>query len=335
MSLGVPERLAWLLLIVPLGALCLWAVGAAARRRERLLGGLVHALAPHVSATRRLLRDGLALLAVAAVVLAWALPQWGTWIREVAQRGVDVMVVLDTSRSMLAEDLEPSRLERAKREVRGLLGHLAGDRMGLIAFAGSARRLCPLTSDLGTLRLLLDDADTLTNVRGGTAVGEGLERALDALDEDESDAAKVILLLTDGEDHDSDPPPTEIAFRALSMGIPIHVVAFGTADGATIPARDARGGTSGIVRDAEGDPVVSRPNEALLERIASISGGAYLSAARTPFPLDEVYEKRIAVMEGVTRATSRRREPVDRYQWALIFALACLGARAVVPEGKA
>lgn len=335
MTFGSPERLAFLALLVPLLLLCAWAIGAARRRRERLLGGLVGALVPHASGPRRATRDAFLLVAVAALVLAWAAPQWGTWIREVEERGVDVMIVLDTSRSMLAEDLEPSRLERAKREVRGLLDHLAGDRLGLVAFAGSARRLCPLTSDLTTLRLLLDDADVLTNVRGGTAVGEGLELALDALAEDPTEAARMIVLLTDGEDHDSDPPPTEIAFRALSMGIPIHVVAFGTAEGATIPVRDPRAGTSGVVRDAAGDPVITRPDESLLEQIASISGGAFLSAARAPFPLDEIHEKRIAVLEGVSRATSSREEPVDRFQWALILALACLGVRAVLPDGKA
>jgi Ca-activated chloride channel family protein len=326
-----------LLALLPLGpalfAFGAWAVVRARRRRRTLLGAQAAWLAPRFAVRRRLLRDALLSAAVLLCVVALAGPQVGTWMRTVQERGVDVMVVLDTSRSMLAADVTPSRLERAKREVRGLLDRMRGDRVGLVGFAGDARLVCPLTADPASFRLFLDDVDTTTSGRGGTAVAEGLDLAIESFDPDVS-TARVVLLLTDGEDHHSDPPATEIAYKARARGIPVHVVAFGTAEGSVIPLAERRG-RSDVVRDASGQPVISRPDEALLERIASIGDGAYLSAARTAFPLDELWEKRISVMQGVTRSTAGRREGVNRFQWALALALALLGTRALLPDGRA
>lgn len=333
MSFKDPTTLSWLLVAVPVLLGALWSVGIARRRRLRLLGQMAGALAPGFSTSRRLLRDGLAAVALMLLVVALSGPLIGTAVQQVQRRGVDVMVVLDTSRSMLAEDIKPSRLERAKREIRGLLENMVGDRVGLITFSGDARRVCPLTHDASTFRMFLDDIDTTSNGLGGTAVGEGLELALDSFDEEYPSEA-VIVLLTDGEDLTSDPPPSQIAYEARARGIPIYVVAFGTEEGGTIPVRDARGRVS-AVKNPDGTVVVSRPNEDLLETIAGIADGAFLSAERTPFPLDELYAKRIAVMEGVTRGSSTREEGVDRYQWALMIALACLVTRALISDRSA
>jgi Ca-activated chloride channel family protein len=322
----------WLALGLALFAFASWAATRARRRRELLLGAQAVRLAPRFRLRRRLLRDALLSGAVCLCVVALAGPQVGTWMRAVQERGVDVMVVLDTSRSMLASDLAPSRLERARREVRGLLDRMHGDRIGLVSFAGDARLVCPLTTDPASFRLFLDDVDSATNATGGTAVAEGLDLAVESFDPDVT-TARVVLLLTDGEDHDSDPPATEIAYKARARGIPVHVVAFGTPEGAVIPLRDPRG-RNDVVRDESGQPVISRPDEGLLESIASIGEGAYLSAARTAFPLDEIWNKRIAVMEGVTRSTAGRREGINRFQWALVGALVLLGTRALLPDGR-
>ncbi|HZL99161.1 MAG TPA: VWA domain-containing protein, partial [Planctomycetota bacterium] len=284
-------------------------------------------------AGRRVLRDALLSAAVAACVLALAAPQVGTWMRPVQERGVDLMFVLDTSRSMLARDVPPSRLERARQQIRGLLDRLHGDRVGLVGFAGDARLVCPLTSDPASFRLFLDDVDSNTNARGGTAVGEGLELALDSFDPDVP-GARVIVLLTDGDDNASDPPASEVAYRAHALGIPVHVVSFGDPAGSEIAVEDDRGNLD-VVRDAAGQPVISRPNDELLEQVASIGGGAFVSAARTAFPLDEIWDKRIALMEGVTRSTAERAEGVNRFQWALMAALLLLGTRVLIPEGRA
>ncbi|MGQ0552663.1 MAG: VWA domain-containing protein [Planctomycetota bacterium] len=333
MSFLRPEVLLWLPAALFVLLLSWRAVQVARRRRAELLGAQAARLAPRFSAARRLVGDGLLSGALAASLLGLSGPQLGTWLREIPLHGVDIMIVLDVSRSMLARDIAPTRLERAKREVRGLLGRLRGDRIGLITFAGDARKICPLTSDPSSFRLFLDDVDESTNALGGTAVGEGLELALASFAED-SPGARVVLLLTDGEDHSSDPPPSEVAYKALALGIPIHVVALGTAEGSEIAVPDGRGGLA-VVRDAQGQPVITRPDEALLERLAGISSGAYLSAERTPFPLDEIWEKRIAMMEGVTRESATRREGVDRYQWAVGLALLLLGCRALLREGNA
>ncbi len=332
MSFKDPSSLVWLLAALPIVGWGLLQLATARRRREQLLGSMADALAPGFSAPRRVVRDGLAALALSLMVVALSGPLVGTSLREVQRRGVDVMVVLDTSRSMLAEDLAPSRLERAKREVRGLLENMVGDRVGLVTFAGDARRICPLTHDATTFRLFLDDVDTLSNGLGGTAVGEGLELALDSFDE-EYPAEAVIVLLTDGEDHASDPPPGEIAYEARARGIPIHVVALGTEEGSVLSVMDSRG-RQNVLRDNAGEPVLSRPDFDLLETIAGIADGAFLSAERTPFPLDELYAKRIAVMEGVTRGSATREEGIDRFQWALVAALLCLGVRSVMHDRR-
>jgi Ca-activated chloride channel homolog len=332
-SFAQPQLLLWL--AVPLALLLVagLAAGRARARRRAFFGAQAGRLAPGFSTGRRLLRDGLLAGALALVVAALARPELGEWMREVHQRGVDIMVVLDTSRSMLATDVPPTRLARARREVQALLGRLRGDRVGLVTFAGDARLLCPLTSDPTSFRIFLDDADTTSNALGGTAVGEGLERALDALSEG-AEGARVIILLTDGEDHASDPAPTEVAWRAMADNVPVHVITFGTAEGSEIPVvRDD--GTVDVVRDEAGQPVISRPDEPLLERVAGISGGACLSAARTAFPMDELWDKRIGMMEGVTRASSQRKEGINRFQWALVLALVALGVRAVLPERRA
>ncbi len=327
-----PHTLFWLLGCALLLALSVFAAGLAARRRIALLGPQAARLAPRFSRGRRMLRDALAVLAVGCCVVALAGPQLGDYLREVRERGVELIVVLDTSRSMLARDLKPSRLERARREVRGLLDRLHGDRIGLVTFAGDARQICPLTSDPDAFRLFLDDVDTASSTTGGTAVGEGLERALDSFDPQVT-GARVIVLLSDGEDHDSDPAPTEVAYRAKAAGIPIHVVSFGTAEGAEIPIV-AQGGGLATVRDENDQPVISRPDETLLSDIANVANGSFLSAARSPFPLDEIWDKRISQMEGVTRSSSTRREGVNRYQWAVVAALALLALRALVSDGR-
>ncbi|GJM22848.1 MAG: membrane protein [Planctomycetota bacterium] len=328
MKLSRPEMLFVLFALLPLVGLVIWAGMRAARRRTRLLGGMASSLLPQFSVGKRSVRDALALLAFASLTVGLAGPLVGKEMREVERRGVDVMVVLDTSRSMLARDLQPSRLERAKREVRGLLELLAGDRMGIVTFAGDARRVTPLTHDANTLRLFLDDIDTTTNSLGGTAVGEGLELALETFDE-KGTAEAVIVLLTDGEDHTSDPAPTEIAFKARARGVPVHVVAFGTREGGQIPVLDGRQ----VLRDAEGQVVISRPDHRLLEQIAGTSQGAFLSAETTAFPLDEIFAKRIATMPGVARAQRLREQGVDRFQWAVLLALGCLALRAGLRDG--
>lgn len=327
-----PSALIWIWVALALAGLGVWAARRAGRWRRDLLGSQAAQLAPAFSASRRILRDSLAALAVLLCVAGLAGPQVGTWVREVHQRGVDIQIVLDTSRSMLAQDLQPNRLERARREVIGLLDRLRGDRVGLVTFAGDARQITPLTADPGSYRLFLEDVDTNTNALGGTAVGEGLELALDGFDP-ETPSARVIILLTDGEDHSSDPPATEVAYRALAMNIPIHVVSFGTAEGGEIPLVDERGRRE-VVRDAAGVPIISVPDEAMLQRIANNSHGTFLSAERAPFPLDEIWEKRISLMEGVTRSSSMRREGINRFQWVLVAALLCLGTRSLLREGR-
>lgn len=332
MSFLRPDELWWLAGLLPLLALALWAAARARARRAALLGDLADELLPGFSAPRRVLRDAASVVGLGAAIVALAGPLHGTWLKEIQQRGVDVMVVLDTSRSMLAEDLPPNRLARAQREVRGLLERLLGHRLGLVTFAGDARVVCPLTHDANTFRLFLDGVDSTSNATGGTAIGAGLNAALDAFDE-EYPADAVVILLTDGEDSHSDPAPDQVAHKARARGVPIHVVCFGTPEGGQIPV-PGPAGTTLQLKDKEGQVVTSVPDEDLLERIAAIADGSFLSAARTAFPLDEVSRKRIEVRDGVSRTSAVREEGIDRFQWAVGLALLCLALRHGFRDGR-
>ena len=224
---------------------------------------------------QRGLRTGLLCLSMLAIVVALMRPQWGFEFVEAPRVGAEIMVALDVSRSMLAEDVAPNRLERAKAELRDLLPFLAGDQVGLIAFAGRASVLCPLTPDFGFLRLVLDNLDPGTVPRGGTRLEEPIRKATAGFGT-AGDLSRVILLFTDGEDHDSF--PLDAAQEAAERGIRIIVIGFGDEDGSEIFVTDPRTGARTRVVDSGGRPVISRLDGDLLREIALETGGAYVPA---------------------------------------------------------
>jgi len=269
-------------------------------------------------------RDRFAALAVgcAAILGAVALvgPGLGHVERTVERRGVDLVVCLDVSRSMLARDERPDRLSRAKREVQGLLDRLAGDRVALIAFAGEAQRIAPLTADRRALGQLVETAQPDDLAIGGTDLGRALELALELFD-GRSGAHEAVVLVTDGEDLEG--RAAEVAERAGRAGIRVYVVGVGTPEGGKIPTQDERGRES-MVRGADGAEVITRLEPATLERLAEASGGEYLSTQTSPTPLEELYLRRISKLEGQGYAGGIERLPLDRYQWPLGAAIALL-----------
>jgi len=300
---------------------------ARARARARLVSTAQQGrFLPGFSENRARLR--VALAALAALLLGFALvgPVRGYTLREVRRRGLDLVLCVDTSRSMLVQDLKPDRLTRARREVTGLLDRLKGDRAAILAFSGDVREVAPLTHDRATLKAFVQTLSPEDNLRGGTDIGGVLERAL-ALFDGRTGAHEAIVVITDGED--TEERGLEIAKRARERGIRVFLVGMGTVEGGKIPD-----GAQGFVKDEEGKEVVSRMNSESLQAIADETGGAYLAADASPIPLEELYEKRISKLEGRELFAGKERIPHDRFQWPLVLAAACLCAEAGLRERR-
>ena len=298
-----------LLIVAPLAGLLLWALDRRRTQRlARIAGPRVSTLATGAGTGRRrtLLFSAALLLALVAVLQ----PAWGAATRTVEQRGVDIVVCLDVSRSMLAEDLQPNRLARAQSELGELAERAQGDRLGLVVFAGEARHVVPLTRDGRSFVELANAAGPLSVERGGSDLGAALRGALDAL-EGRSGEHEVILLLTDGEDHER--RALTVAQTCKERGITVHCVGFGTALGGKIPDDGA------FLRDRAGREVVSTLDPTTLRRIAEATGGDYVDAAG-PRPLVEIYERRILPMAREAFEADERRSKENRYQWPLLAA---------------
>ncbi len=318
------DDLRWLnlLWLVPLVvAAGLWGIYQR-RRTLHLLASpdVLPRLAPPVSWGRALLRIALLATALVGLVAAAIGPRWGETTQTFVRRGVDLMVLLDVSRSMLARDVLPSRLERAKIALRDdLLPVLAGDRIGLIAFAGSASLICPLTRDYGFFRLALADVSPETIPRGGTLIGDAIRRADEAFD-DKSDARKLILLITDGEDQES--YPVEAA-RALWQERKIPIIALSIGDereGARIPI--TRNGRTEYLKH-DGEVVWTRARTAQLRQIAAISPlHGLIRVGTKDFNLGKIYTRQILPVLDVRKREEASR--VTRPSIAYVFVWASL-----------
>jgi len=249
-------------------------------------------------------------------VVAALQPTWGEDVRRIEHRGVDILVCLDVSRSMLARDFAPSRLERAQNELAALAGRAGGDRLGLVAFAGEARLVAPLTRDPVGFMELVRKADPLSVRVGGTDLGAALRVALDALPS-RSRGQEVVLLLTDGEDHEGRGERMARAFQ--ERGVKIHCIGIGTERGGKIPIESEDGET--YLRDSDGREVVSALDPTSLRRIATATGGEYVDAASVALPLVALYEDRIRSLARQGYTGEERTTPGNRFQWPLLIAL--------------
>lgn len=311
------QRIIWLVVVPVLFAIGIYGLAARRRARERLVADRHRQrFMPGFSQNRARLRVVLASVAAMFLALAALGPVRGFTLREVQRRGLDIVICVDTSRSMLVQDIKPDRLQRAKREIIGLLDRLRGDRVALIAFAGDHRPVAPLTHDRETMKLFVESLSVGDNLVGGTNIGAALEAALRLFD-GRTGAHEAIVLITDGEDLEGQ--GLAIAEKALESGIRVFVVGMGSRDGGKIP--DGRGK---FVRDEVGEEVISMLNGGSLEAISDVSGGAYLSAGQSPIPLEELYEKKMSQLESRDLWAGKERVPHDRFQWPLVLSFACM-----------
>src|SRR5690606_6559843 len=281
------------------------------------------------AARRALLCAGILCAGVAALQ-----PLLGYERRVVEQRGVDLVVCVDVSRSMLARDVAPSRLLAAREHVRALAERARGDRLALVAFAGEAHLVVPLTQDVDSLLAMLDTVDPLAVRRGGTDLGAALQRALDALHQATGDA-EAVSLVTDGEDHEQRGLRLAETFRA--RGVPVHCVGLGSPHGSKI-AVEGDGGEA-FLRDRAGNEVVSALDVASLRALATATGGEFVDAGSGGSPLVELYDRRIVPMAQKALAREQRRERSNRFQAPLLLAVVLwafallLGERAAADAG--
>jgi Ca-activated chloride channel homolog len=296
----------WLLLALP--AVVLAYVLAFSRRRRLLerLGGavLVQRMAASVSVPRKVLRASLVTLGLTLMALALARPQAGGRAKLERQRGLDVVVALDFSKSMLARDIYPSRLERAKRELERLMDRLAGDRIGLVAFAGEPLTYPP-TTDYAAVKLFWRDLGPTDMPVGGTAVGRALKAAVEQLvrlrQKGGESRSQVILLLTDGEDTESE--PLAVAEEAARLGIKIFAIGVGSRSGELVPEVDEDGKVVGYLKDRDGKYVTSRLAEDMLAQLAAKTGGEYLRAEAKRFGVEAVE----SALAGLKRSENEAR----------------------------
>lgn len=336
MRFAAPEWL-WLLSLVPLLALASWWTYARRRRAlRRFAGGEPYAgrFTGEVSRHRRAIKLMLLYLAICSLPLALARPQWGTRLEPITRRGADIVIVLDTSLSMSAEDLAPSRLEQAKHAIGTLLDLVVGDRVALVTFAGRAHLSCPLTVDHGAVRLFLEAVHVDEVPVPGTAVAEALETGLEALrigEPEVDDRGRALVLLTDGEDHAGE---IESVLREIeASGVAIHAVGCGTARGAPIPIRDAAGMITGYKKDREGKVVTTRLSEDVLEEIALETGGRYYRATTSEIEVDEIGQSLASLSQGEIGFELRTRYE-ERYQVPLLVGWLALAAETILGDRR-
>lgn len=303
------------------------------RRRRRALRRfgdlrLVNRLVQAGGLERRVIRAALVLIAAFFLILALARPQWGARTETVSRRGVDVILAVDTSLSMLAEDVKPNRLAQARAAVSSFIDLLHGDRVGLVAFSGVAYVACPLTLDHTAAGIFVDVLDTgLIPVRG-TAIAEAITTARRAFSPTER-RYKVLVLITDGEDHEGD---IEAAARAAAAdGVTIYTVGVGGPGGGPIPLRGERGEVTGYKEDRENRKVTSRLGERVLDSIALATGGKYFRSTPEGIELRRVYEE-IAAMDQKSLTGRLHTAYEERYQIPLGLAILLLGLEAALPE---
>jgi len=323
-----PEFLWILLLAVPLAAaLFFWSW----RVKQKLIGQFVQArllpaLTVGVSAARQKFRLVLLLAALAGVLAALAGPRWGTTWEEARQRGLDIVVAVDTSRSMLAPDAAPNRLEKAKLAAFDLMRQAKEDRLGLVAFAGSAFLQCPLTLDDEAFRQGVQALSVGIVPQGGTALSEAIRTALGAFEKGNGNH-KVLVLFTDGEDHDADTETLGAAKDAAEAGMRIFTVGVGTEAGGLLQEPD---GT--FIKDEDGNAVKSHLNEELLRKIATETGGFYIPLKGAD-PMQILYSQGLAPLPKSESNTKLTEVHPEQYHWFLGFAVLCLVAEMLLPEG--
>jgi Ca-activated chloride channel family protein len=291
---------------------------------------LINQLTRSVSKKKQIWKLFFILVAIIFLIFSLADPQIGTKLEDVTRKGVDIFIALDVSQSMLAEDVAPNRLEKAKHEISTFVDQLRGDRIGLICFAGIAFVQCPLTLDYSAAKLFLQDLDTDIIPQPGTALGSAIQTAIQSFVTTEL-KHKVLVLITDGEDHETD--PLEAAKDAAKEGVTIYTIGIGLPQGAPIPEIDDYGNRTGYKKDRDGKIITSKLDVLTLEKIAFESGGKYYISSTGESELGKIYQE-ISQMEEKELGSRQFTQFEDRFQIFLLIGIVLLLIETLLSERR-
>ena len=330
MRFGDPGYFHLIWSLVPLIFFMVWGVKKKHQLTQKFCGTpLLSKLVQPGIIKRQQSKNIFIILAILFLFLALTRPRWGYQWEDLHQRGVDVIVALDVSTSMLAEDIKPNRLERAKRKISDLLDMMDGDRVGLVAFAGTSFVQCPLTLDYGAARIFLSAIDTQLIPVQGTALGEAIESSVKAFRTREK-KSKALILITDGEDQTG--KALSAAKSAGEQGVKVYTIGIGGEIGAPIPDSSNNGG---FRKNQNGEVIVSKLDEKTLQQIALETGGSYVRSVTGDIDLKTIYKDQIKKHIKKKELKSERRKIwQERFQWFIFAALICLMIETCLTEKK-
>jgi Ca-activated chloride channel family protein len=331
MTFGAPHWLWGLLLIPILIALFIRAEHRGLRRLQEFVSArLLPQLAGTVNRPRRMVRFGMQLLGLSLALVSLAQPRWGYTFEDVKRKGLDLLIAVDTSRSMLSNDVQPDRLERVKLATRDLINELQGDRVGLIAFAGRAFLQAPLTIDYEAVMESINDLDTKTIPEGGTNISSAINLATQSFGKS-AVGNRALIIFTDGEELSGD--AVKAAKAAADEGVRIFTVGVGTPQGSLIPIT-AENGETAFVKDSAGQVVKSKLDEKPLREIAQATGGFYVHLENGPRTMQQIYNEGLAKMQAAEIDVRLSRRPIERYEWPLGVAIIALALSILIGERK-
>ncbi|MEE4215637.1 MAG: VWA domain-containing protein [Bacteroidales bacterium] len=324
-----PEYL-YLLLLIPVLLVIMVFNNRLSRKKIKTAGeqSLIKGLIPEFSFFRKNLKFFLQLMAFVFAVFLIARPQFGSRLEEVRREGVEVIIALDVSNSMMAEDIQPNRLERAKQAISSLVDKLRDDKIGLIVFAGDAYTQIPVTTDYVSAKMFLSSISPGVVPRQGTSLASAINLGMSSFSP-AMDESKALIIITDGENHEEDPLP--LAEEASEKGIVIHTIGIGSAAGVPVPV--ISGGRKDYLKDNEGNTVITRLDEDILREIAFATGGRYVRASNTNIGLNTIFDE-ISSMKQQELEGTIYTEYDDQFQVLAALALICLLMDILIMERR-
>lgn len=328
------EHPEWLyaLLVIPLMIAIYVIVRVRQKKRFRQFASqeMFESLSPKSSARRSGFKFAFLLLAIAFLILALANLQSGSKMEEVKREGIDLFIAVDVSNSMNAQDIVPSRLDRAKQSINKLISELRGDRLGIIVFADKAFVQLPITTDYAAAKMFLSTVSTNSVASQGTAIAEAINVAMKSFADDER--SKAIVIISDGEDHEDD-AAVKAAQEAAKNGIRVYTIGMGLAEGAPIPEYDRYGHLTGYRKDRNGTTIITRLDEVMLQSIANAGNGLYVRASNSNVGLEKIYND-ISDMEKTEIETKVFTDYEDQFQWFLLPAIVFLIMSILISPAK-
>lgn len=324
-----PEYL-YLLLLIPVLLVIMVFNNRLSRKKIKTAGeqSLIKGLIPEFSFFRKNLKFFLQLMALVFVIFLIARPQFGSRLEEVKREGVEVIIALDVSNSMMAEDIQPNRLERAKQAISSLADKLRDDKIGLIVFAGDAYTQIPVTTDYVSAKMFLASISPGVVPRQGTSLASAISLGMSSFSP-AMDESKALIIITDGENHEEDPLP--LAEEASEKGIVIHTIGIGSAAGVPVPV--ISDGRKDYLKDNEGNTVITRLDEDILREIAFATGGRYVRASNTNIGLNTIFDE-ISSMKQQELEGTIYTEYDDQFQILAALALLCLLLDILIMERR-